>query len=602
MKGPILMINTRKSTTLLRSTAAVSSLALLSLPAVAGTPESLTMVPRDSELVVVIPDVGELLGDMDRVNAMMGAMGQPELMMVTSMVRGMPGINLGGSAAVVLDIDDEFSGDMDAVVLLPITSFEDLTQGRAAVNGLVEVPMGDEPIYYRDIGGGFAAMSNDNVVLTAFRPASNTAEQTQQMLGTAGSRVAGSNDLMVYMNLDAVRPMLDESVVEMEKQGEMVEMMGGAQAAQGFDSFLNAYKTAVKDGHAVVGGLNFDPEKGFAMDFGLQFTDGSSTASYFNNEGHADSYFNKVPQMDFFFAQAFDMNGEGIQKMFDGYFKMIENLDTTGAMAGFDLKAMMSQYKGGAMIVGSSDIMGMTGLLANSVMYTEGANADDALKSMRDAYKSMVDMEGMDEAGVSIEASFADEPVDVNGIEAYAHSMSFNIDPNAMGGAGAGFGAPDPAMIMQIIYGPSRGPAGYAAKAGDGLVYTFSQNADLLTKSVAAANGENTMMNNASLAAASSMLPDNRVMEAYIGAGQMINTAGPMLMMFGLIPEFEPTEGLTPLGFGATADGGGMMIRTVLPLDTLSAIMEMVPADAMDMFGGGGDDWDDEEDDDDMSF
>tara|TARA_R110000868_G_scaffold226872_1_gene479775 strand:- start:305009 stop:306802 length:1794 start_codon:yes stop_codon:yes gene_type:complete len=597
------MINTRKSTTLLRSTAVAGSLAVLSLPALAGTPQSLTMVPKDSELVVVIPDLGELLGDMDRVNAMMGAMGQPELMMMTSMVRGMPGINLGGSAAIVLDIDGEFSGDMDAVVLLPISSFDDLTQGRAAVNGLVEMPMGDQPIYYRDIGGGFAAMSNDTDVLTGFRPASNTAEQAQQMLGTAGSRVADSNDLMVYLNLEAVRPMLDESIVEMEKQGEMVEMMAGPQAAQGFDTMLNAYKTAIKDGHAVVTGVNFDPQKGFAMDFGLQFAEGSSSASYFNNEGHADSYFDKVPQMDFFYAQAFDMGGEGIQKLFDGYFKMIGDIDAEGIMGGFDLPNMMKQFKGGAMVVGSSDIMGMTGLLANSVMYTEGADAEDAIKSMQKMYGSLAQIEGADQAGVSIAASFADEPIDVNGIQAYTHSMSFNIDPNAMGGAGGGFGAPDPAMIMQIIYGPSRGPSGYAAKAGNGMVYTFSQNADLLTKSVAAANGENTMMKNAGIAAASSMLPDNRVMEAYLGAGQMLNTAGPMLMMFGLIPEFEPTEGLTPLAFGATADGGGMMIRTVMPLDTLSAIMKMVPADAMDMFGGGGDDdWDEEEGDDDMSF
>ena len=408
---------------------------------------------------------------------------------------------------------------------------------------------------------------------------------------------------MVYLNLEAVRPMLDESIVEMEKQGEMVEMMAGPQAAQGFDTMLNTYKTAIKDGHAVVTGVNFDPEKGFAMDFGLQFAEGSSTASYFNNEGHADSYFDKVPQMDFFYAQAFDMGGEGIQKLFDGYFKMIGDIDAEGIMGGFDLPNMMKQFKGGAMVVGSSDIMGMTGLLANSVMYTEGADAEDAIKSMQKMYGSLAQIEGADQAGVSIAASFADEPIDVNGIQAYTHSMSFNIDPNAMGGAGGGFGAPDPAMIMQIIYGPSRGPSGYAAKAGNGMVYTFSQNADLLTKSVAAANGENTMMKNAGIAAASSMLPDNRVMEAYLGAGQMLNTAGPMLMMFGLIPEFEPTEGLTPLAFGATADGGGMMIRTVMPLDTLSAIMKMVPADAMDMFGGGGDDdWDEEEGDDDMSF
>ncbi len=599
MKGPFPMLTSIKSKALCPA-AVAGSIALLSLPALAGSPKAMTLVPSDAEVVVVIPSLANMLGDIDALNTMMGDMGQMQVTMVTSMVRGMPGINLEGSAAVVLDMTDDWEGEPDAVVLLPVSNFGDLTQGREAVDGLVEFPMGQDPIFFRDIGGGYAAMSNDTGILSSFNPASHTAAEAKAMLGTAGSRVAEANDVMVYLNLDAVRPMLEESFVELEEQGEMIEMMAGPEAAQGFDAFMNAYKTAVKDGQTVVGGLSFDQNIGFALDFGLQFTAGSDSASFFQNEGNADSYFDHVPNMDFFFAQAFDMSGQGVQKLFDGYFDMIEGLDESGMVAGMDLKGMMKQFQGGAYVMGGTEIMAMNGLMANTVVYTEGEDPDAAVKTMQKFYATMADVQA---PGMSVSSSFADEPQDINGVQAYAHSMSFDIDAAAMGAGG--FGAPDPSMIMQMVYGPTGGPSGYAAKAGDGVVFTFSQDQDMLTSAVNAANGQNTMMSNNGIASAAALLPDNRVMEMYVGVDHILNTVGPMLMMFGIVPEFEPMEGLTPIAFGATADGGGMLVRTVLPMNTLGAVMEMVPAEALGMLGGpggaGNHDWDEEEEDD-MSF
>lgn len=577
----------------LRRSAVLGSIALLTLPALAGTPKAMTMVPSSADAVVIIPDLGELLNDMNVVNTMLGDMGAMEVTMMTAVVRGMPGLNLDGSAAVVLDLEGDDFEDMDAVVLVPVSNFSDLAQGREAVNGMVELPMGGDSVFLRDLGSGYAAMSNDTDVLGAFSPASHTIDQAKAMLGTAGNRAASSNDLMVYLNLDAIRPMLDASVEEMEAQGQMVEMMGGAQAAQGFDSFMNIYKTAVKDGHAAVSGLSFDAQKGFTFDFGMQFKEGSKSASKFNNDGNAGAYFDRVPAMDFFYAQAFDLGGEGIQSMLSGYMDMVKDMDAGDMMKGMDLAGMMKNFQGGSMVMGTTNVMGMTGLMSNTVMYTEGDGAGGALESMKGIYNSMGDMQA---TGLSIKASFDDQPQDVNGIKAYAHSMTFDVDQAAMGGA-AGFGMPDPAMIMQIIYGPSRGPAGYAAEAGNGLVYTFSQDTALLKSAVEAAGGKNTMMMNKGIASASSMLPENRVMEAYVGIDHILNSVGPMLMMFGVVPDFEPVEGLTPLAFGATADGGGMMVRTIMPLETMRTIMKMIPSDAM----GGGNDWDDDEDED-MSF
>ena len=80
--------------------------------------------------------------------------------------------------------------------------------------------------------------------------------------------------------------------------------------------------------------------------------------------------------MDFFYAQAFDLRGEGIQTMITEYMDMMQKMDNTGMIAGFDFNAIMNQFQGGAQILGASDAMMMNGLLANTVMYSEGKDAD----------------------------------------------------------------------------------------------------------------------------------------------------------------------------------------------------------------------------------
>ena len=123
-----------------------------------------------------------------------------------------------------------------------------------------------------------------------------------------------------------------------------------------------------------------------------------------------------------------------------------------------------------------------------------------------------------------------------------------------------------------------------------------------MSKAVSATNGVGTLKKNKGIAAAAAMLPENRVMEAYIGMDHILNTVGPMAMMFGAIPEFEPVDSLTPVAMGMTADNGAVLFRAVMPVETISKALEMIPADAMGGGMGGGDDWDDEEDDGDMSF
>ena len=556
-----------------RSALCCSIPALLALPAIAGTPAALDRVPTDSQVVVVVPQVGSFLNDINAMNAMLGDQGEPMVMMMTSMVRGMPGLNLEGSMATVLSMDHNQGGDPDMVILMPVSDFDAFTQGRDAVDGLVEFPLGDgQMMYTRDAGGGFAVFGEVAEQVKNYDAQGGNLVAHTAMLGKAGGRIADHNDLFVYVNIQQFDDLIDMGMQEMEAQGEMIEMMGGAEAAQSFDQMLSAMRSISDDAMSFSAGLNFDQELGVSFDFGLQFKDGSSSAGYLNNNGDAGKYFNNVPNMDYFMAAAYDMSGEGIQRFMGEYTQMIKKMDTSGMMSAMNMDKLMTQLKGGIQVVGASDnIMG--GLLNNTVYYADVENPEAYIDAMRDMTASMGDSPELKEAGMAVDASVDAEPTEINGVKAYGFRM--NMDMSQMNGAGA-MGAANPAMIMQMMFGGS-GPSGYIMQSGEhGLAATMSQSPAMISKVAKAAKGEDTMGAVAALKQTASMLPDNRVMEMYIGADHLANTAGPMAMMFGLIPEFEPIASLPPLGMGLTADGGGMLFRTVVPMQTISKAMSVM--------------------------
>ncbi len=546
--------------------------ALIALPAIAGTPEALDRVPADTQAVVVVPELGELLNDINSINAILGDQGEPMLNMVTAMIRGMPGINLEGSMAAVLSME-EHQEEPDMVFLIPVSDYNAFTNEQKGVDGVHEMPMGDQTMYLRNLGGGFAVMGEFAEDVREYDGESGNLKSHAKALGRAGSRIADHNDVFFFVNIPQFQDEIDMGLQEMESQGEMIEMMGGAEAAQGFDQMLNAMRTVANDALSFAAGMSFDQGAGVSFDFGLQFKDDSSTSEYLNNNGNAGKYFSNVPNIDYFFAASYDMSGSGIQRFLNEYMDLIKDMDTTGAMGAFDMKAMLSGVKGGIQVMGASDnIMG--GLFTNTLYYAEVDNPKGYIDSTRKMYEDMNDqMAQLAEAGVEMNASIDEEPTEINGIEAYGFEVL--MDMTQMQGMNGGMGGPNPAMMMQMMFG-GNGPSGYIAPAGDhGLVLTMSQNPTLLGKAVDAAKGNNTMGSVAAIQKTRDMLPDNRVMEMYIGADHLANTAGPMAMMFGLIPEFEPVESLPPLGMALTADGGGMLFRTVIPMQTMDKAMHI---------------------------
>ncbi|MBL4698601.1 MAG: hypothetical protein JKX70_07195 [Phycisphaerales bacterium] len=563
---------------------------LITLPALAGTPAALDHVPTDAQAVIVVPNLGNLLNDINAVNTLLGDDGEPMIMMVTSMIRGMPGINLEGSLAGVLSFNPEdMEAEPEVVLLLPVTDFGAFAEGHQAQDGVFGWDMGGEMLYFRDAGDGYAVFGDDSGLVSDFNAAAGNLDSNAALLGKAGGRIAESNDIFVYVNFGAFEEVIAQGMEEMEAQGEMVEMMGGAEAAAGFDAMLGMIQTVVNDGASFSMGMSFDQTAGISYDLGLQFKDDSTSASYLQNDGDAGKYFDNMPAMDYFFASAFDMSGDGIQKLFNEYFDMMAKMDTSGMFDAMGIKGMLEGMNGGIQVMGASDnIMG--GLFSKTMYYMDVEDGDKLIEATQSMYANMgASMAQLEEVGVKINAAMDEKPTSINGVDAYGYS--FAMDMSGISDMAAGMGGPNPAMILGMIFGADGGPSGYMAKAGDGVISTFSKDAEFFAQVADAANGKNTMKGNASIAQTAAMLPDNRISETYFAADHLINTAGPMLMMFGVIPEFEPMDALAPIGMGLTADGGGVLFRLAIPMQTIGAVMEMIPAEAFE-----------DEDDDDMDF
>ena len=312
---------------------------LLSLPALAGTPDALDHVPSDAQAVVVVPNFGGLLNDINSANIMLGDQGSPMVMMVTSMVRGMPGINLDGSVAGVLTFEEDMEGEPEMVALLPVSDFKAFSQGHRFEDGLYGMDMGGEMLYFRQAGDGYIVMGDDDGLVRDFdAKGGNLAAHTKRLGGT-GAQVAAGNDMFAYVNFSAFQDQIDMAMEEMESQAEMVEMMGGAEAVAGFDMMLHVFQTIADDGSSMAFGMSFDPEAGISYDMGVQFKEGSTSASYLQNAGNAGKYFNdRVPSnMDYFFASSFDMSGSGHPEAWrQTTSTWVEEMDTTGMLDGDD--------------------------------------------------------------------------------------------------------------------------------------------------------------------------------------------------------------------------------------------------------------------------
>lgn len=568
-------------------TTALTALAIsaCSLSALAGAPAALDRVPDNAEVVVSIAKLSDFLSDIDAVNTALGEKSKPELMFVTSMVRGMPGVNLDGSALIVLDLPaDPNAGEEPTVVaLVPVADFAAFSQGRQAVDGLVEMPFPDQHVFARDLGQGLAALSDNPDTVRAYDATKGHLKGHTARLGGAGNRVLDNAEVSVLINADAARPYLDQMLAGIKEQGPMVGMMGGEQAIAGFNSFATLLTSTINDLGAGAFGLTIN-DKGMSYDLGFQFKEGTGTASMFVAGGKTAGLLEHLPAGPYMFASALDTSSPAVAKfgaaMEAWKAQLPDELKKQMGM-GFGQMSMKDLHElssGVAFVMGTTPGLMGGGLFSNTTKYVKTDKPD----AFRQALVTLMnEANGMSNKGVTVNTTVSPDAVTIDGTALTSYAVSFKVDPNAMGSQMGAMGV-DPTMAMQMIFGPNGGPSGYLAEVNGGFVQTLSQGPDLTKKALAAAKNAQGLGANERVARVSKALQDGRIAEVYIGVDEILNAVGPMLMMFGAVPEFQPVQAMDPIAFGVTSDAGGFTTRTHIPMATFKAIAALVPADAVE--------------------
>lgn len=546
-------------------------------------PPALDRVPIDAAAVMVVPSLARLG---EAIEGMGGQFGMPmdaedgpgKLLEMLEW----PGIDANGSAAIAILGEGEeldFGGDQGPVVaIVPVTDYQAfVTRLGGEGAGLEKLEIDGEDVFIKSLGDGFAAMGPLEEIVSAFegRPGQGAAHEARA--GAAASRMLEQDDVVMLVNVERLRPMLEQA---MQNAGDQAEMAGQGEAFAGVQGFVSTF---LNDAGGGAIGMDYG-DHGVVVDLSAQFKDGSTWAQYANVKANASPMLGRIPAKAYLFAFAMDLTSPALKGMFrDG----MKAMDAEGDQAQTSIiMSSIDKTDGVAMVVGTSPagLMG-GGLLLNSSSYIHTSDAAGYLANVKKIY---ADLNGKTLNDVTYQSTYKSASGDVGGKKVDEWSLRMKMDPNAENAGQA-------QQMQMMIFGPAGGPGGYIAPAGQGVVMTYGKNSAVMQEAMQAAEGGAGFGGDAGVTAVASRMPSNRVFEAYVGVKGIMDMVMPFLgMMIGPV-EFEVPASMPPIGLGGSVSDGGMHMAVVVPADVLNMVRDLgkameagaEDAEAMDEDGAG---------------
>ncbi|MEZ6242032.1 MAG: hypothetical protein R3B57_03225 [Phycisphaerales bacterium] len=574
-----------------RSLLACVGTLLLVAPALGAPPDSLSFATPEAPLIISIRDVGKLA---DRVASMVGDLGLPgDVAMGPQLAQMMlmtPGLNKNGSATLVLYPPNDEHFQMQGVVIAPVSDYAQLMSvvGGDASADVASFEIQGAPAFARDLGRGYAAIGPEHDFVASYKPGADVLQRQNDRLGVVGGRVAETADIVIIAAPEIMAMVLHEGAGLAQNTvqdqagafgfGDAVDQMGGA-VGQGIERFL-------ADARVGVVGLTLD-DAGIALDLAAQFNDDSPLAGEFSHAGHSAEMVGKLPSTGYWLAWSVDAGAPGLGELT----KML----TAAAGMGDDAGEAATGMAG---VIGASPAVLQTGVLSRTALYLRTEHGEQLAGAIGDAVKKL---DGTSGGGMAYHTTFEPGAKQIEGASVAAYSVQTEMTPpdeeNEEAFNPALAFMPDPQVINQVMFGPTTsGPSGYVAVTPGGVVQTFSRSDSFMSAALTAAGGGKSLAGDARLGQSSALLPEGRSFEAYLALDTVAQTAVPMLMLAGLIPEAPEVGAMPPVALGVTTDAGGFRARLVVPKDVISVIAKFaapfMPA------AGGGDDWDQDWDND----
>ncbi len=554
----------------------LAAVGLASAPALA-VPPALDYIPVETPIIIGIQSLTGLTTDAEKWGSMFAP---PQAMMGMMMVKQMldlPGLNAEGSAAVALTFP---KGTMDAepipTIILPVSSYGDFVeamQGEAG-DGVAALNFMGETLFAKDLGGGFIALGPEMGFIEDYDGSSGNSNAHNQRLGVRGTEAADQVGIFAVVDVESMRPVLEEALAEMGQQMEFAAMMGGEAAAQQIEMIMGVAEAVVDDGQTAFIGLG-SSEDGLWLDFAGQFAEGSESGAVFADSGNSSSLFGALPDMDYIMAFAYDTSSEGIRSLMTAAVEMSE-----GVGMGFQSADIMELNNGQSMVIGMTPGLFAGGLFANTVQFTA---SDDPEKLFEVMETVMNEMDGMSQNGILYHTSFEENAAEAAGYNLHAWGFTMEGDPDHENGVAAGMQL----QQMTMLFGGQAGPSGYMTTTDDGIYASFSKNRKLMEQVLTGEGGQ--LSDNAGMAMVAGHLPQERTAEAYLNIKGVLDMVMPLLSMMGVGADLgDLPEEMNPIGFALATEGGGMHARLFVPTDVLEFGAAMA-----EQFGGS-DEWDEE--------
>lgn len=505
----------------------------LSAPALA-VPTVLDYVPETASGVVAINNLGGAMGDFRAFSnaANLPPMDGP-LQAMMSEVNG-PAVNAGGSAAIMM----LGGGPGESIVLLPVTNYEQFVSSRGGVGaGVEEITFGGEDVFVKKVADGYAAMSPNSEVLEDWEPTKGHRAAHVAAMGGRSQSAAESADVFIVGSIAALAGEWRESYEGMKG---MAMMFGGPEAGQGFaalDPLVGAFLTDAQTG---VVAIDFSGD-GVTARLLSRFKEGSMLSGLFSGRSNTDGLLERVPDMPFALAMAFDTSSPGMRSL-TGMIQ--QNLPQDQAAQARAMMAVMNNSTGGAMVLGAPSMQEITigaGAFVRSAAYYRSADPAALQKAMADGLMA-VNGQKTEQDGMTITTttSYRPEARPIDGVTVDEWSLATNIkgDSNEQ--------AQQVQMALSTMFG-SNGLGGYVAPAKSGVVMTMSRNSQMFTQTLAAANKGGGLGAKADISAISAKLPQNRALEVYIGVDRLLGIGAAFL---GEIPAMPPVGIVAASGDG----------------------------------------------------
>jgi hypothetical protein len=472
--------------------------------------------------------------------------------------------------------------DPEMLTLVPVSDYAALVTslGGTAGPGVSEVQIDQKTEYLRDLGGGYALLGGKKKAVEGFKPVEGVKKQHAAALGKVGLRIADQNQVLVIANISQMQEMIRDGAKKLSKQAEAMAGMAGPMAGnpdqmkQQMEMAQSLAENFARDAQVGILGIHL-AEKGFWIDLGVQFKEGSEVGKLFTNKGSAGKLLAKLPDQPFVMAVAIDSMGNGIKHMLREASKQqtIAKVDgkdgataeITGSFDFMGITKLIDKVDGAAMLMGASPGGMMGGLFANTMSVVQTKDGPGYIASMKE---TVLKTNNATEGGMTYKTEYKDGIETIGSTKVDSWKMVMQPDANNPN-------AQQIMMVQGMLFGPSIG--GYLGQTDNIVVGTMSPNRLLMKEALDVASGaagSKSLGSNADIAAMQKILPENRTFEGYVGVKPIMEMAQNAMAMFMGPIEWQAPEKLSPIALGGTTDESGMHTRIYIPSDVVRAATE----------------------------